>query len=58
MVCTNDITKFSASLVMDILRAHPRVIIGGIPGENLFYVPPDELARATQSKGRSADSAG
>ena len=34
-----------ASVVMDILRTHPSVIVGGILQENPFFVPPDELLR-------------
>jgi hypothetical protein len=43
VVCTYDLAKFSAVVVMDILRTHPLVIIGGILQENPFFVPPDEL---------------
>jgi hypothetical protein len=41
--CTYDLTKFGASVVMDALRTHPAVIIGGLLQENPFFVPPDEL---------------
>jgi hypothetical protein len=44
-VCVYDLNKFSASIVMDILRTHPQVIVGGILQENPFYVPPDEFLR-------------
>jgi hypothetical protein len=43
IVCTYDLTRFGADVVMDILRTHPMVIIGGILQENPFYVPPDEM---------------
>lgn len=43
VVCTYDLSKFSAPLVMDIMRTHPQVIIGGLVQENPFYVPPDEF---------------
>jgi DcmR-like sensory protein len=42
-VCTYDLSKFSASLVMDVLRTHPQVIVGGILQDNPFYVPPAEF---------------
>ena len=35
-------------MVMDVLRTHPQVIVGGILRENPFYVPPDEFLRAFQ----------
>jgi hypothetical protein len=49
-VCTYDVTKFSASVVMDILRTHPQVIVGGILRENPFYVPPDEFLRELRDR--------
>src|SRR5712672_2402423 len=49
-VCTYDVTKYSASVVMDIIRTHPQVIVGGILRENLFYVPPDEFLRELDAR--------
>jgi hypothetical protein len=43
VICTYDLTKFGASAVMDALRTHPVVIIGGLLQENPFYVSPDQL---------------
>lgn len=43
VVCTYDLSKHSASVVMDILRTHPMVIIGGLLQENPFFVQPDEF---------------
>jgi hypothetical protein len=43
MVCTYDTAKFSPSVMLDILRTHPQVILGGILQENPFYVPPGEI---------------
>jgi hypothetical protein len=43
VVCTYDLSKFSASVVMDIMRTHPQVIVGGVLQENPFYVSPDEF---------------
>jgi hypothetical protein len=43
VICTYDLTKFGASVVMDALRTHPAVIIGGLLQENPFFVPPDQL---------------
>ena len=45
VICTYDLTKFAASVVMDALRTHPFVIIGGLLQENPFFVPPDQLLR-------------
>jgi hypothetical protein len=43
VICAYDLSKFSASVVMDALRTHPVVIIGDIIQENPFFVPPDQF---------------
>jgi hypothetical protein len=43
VICTYDLAKFGASVVMDALRTHPLVVIGGLLQENPFFVPPDQL---------------
>jgi hypothetical protein len=43
VICTYDLTKFGASVVIQALRTHPLVIIGGLLQENPFFVPPDQL---------------
>lgn len=50
VVCTYDLSRFEASVVMDIMRTHPMVIIGGILQENPFYVPPDEMLKELQER--------
>src|ERR1700730_13316781 len=57
VVCTYDLSKFPASLVMDIMRTHPVVIIGGILQENPFYVPPDQLLREIRERQSDRKSA-
>ncbi|MEY2403751.1 MAG: hypothetical protein QOD38_1302, partial [Acidimicrobiaceae bacterium] len=47
-------------VVMDALRTHPAVIIGGLLQENPFFVPPDQLLleiRGRQSVRKSAGTA-
>jgi hypothetical protein len=43
VICTYDLSKFSATVLVDIMRTHPMVIIGGMLHENPFYVSPDEF---------------
>jgi hypothetical protein len=50
VVCTYDLSKFDASVTMDILRTHPVVIIGGILQENPFFVPPDQFLREIRER--------
>jgi DcmR-like sensory protein len=60
VICAYDLTKFGASVVMDALRTHPAVIIGGLLQENPFFVPPDQLLleiRDRRSARKSATTA-
>ncbi|HYF14828.1 MAG TPA: MEDS domain-containing protein [Phycisphaerales bacterium] len=50
VVCVYDLNKHSASVVMDILRTHPMVIIGGVLQENPLYVPPDDFLRELKER--------
>jgi MEDS: MEthanogen/methylotroph, DcmR Sensory domain len=45
LICAYDLSnpKFSSSVVMDIMRTHPVVLIGGVLQENPFFVPPDQF---------------
>jgi hypothetical protein len=53
VVCTYDLNRFSATVVMDILRTHPQVIVGGILQENHFYVPPEQFLGELRERGAS-----
>jgi hypothetical protein len=50
IVCVYDLNRHSGSVVMDILRTHPMVIIGGMLQENPLYVPPGEFLRELQER--------
>src|SRR5258706_243057 len=58
VICTYDLSKFPASLVMDIMRTHPVVIIGGILQENPFFVPPDQFLLELRERRSVRKSAG
>ena len=45
VVCVYDLNKHSGSVVMDILRTHPMVIVGGVLQENPLYVAPGRAPR-------------
>ena len=49
-ICVYDLAKFGGHIVMDILRTHPMVLIGGIIHENPFFVPPDEFLRELRER--------
>jgi hypothetical protein len=54
VICTYDLSKFSAGVVMDIMRTHPVVIIGGVLQENPFFVPPDQFLLEIRERRLSA----
>ncbi len=55
-ICWYDVSKFDGSLVIDILRTHPMVLIGGLLQENPFFVPPAEFLRQRNlPAGRESD---
>ena len=58
VICTYDLSKFPASMVMDIMRTHPVVIIGGILQENPFFVPPDQFLLEMKERRPIRKSAG
>ena len=45
VICTYHLKQFAGDAVIDIMRTHPMVIIGGILQSNPFYIPPDEFLR-------------
>ena len=45
VICTYHLGKFGGDAVVDIMRTHPMVVIGGILHKNAFFVPPDEFLR-------------
>jgi hypothetical protein len=60
VICTYHLGQFGGEAVIDIMRTHPMVIIGGILQRNPFYVPPAQFLsefrerRAKQAMGRAA----
>ena len=54
VVCTYDLNRFSASVVMDIMRTHPQVIFGGILQENPFYVAPAQFLAELRARAAAA----
>lgn len=43
IICVYDLNRFGGAIVLDMLRTHPMVIIGGTLQENPFFVPPDQF---------------
>ncbi|HVS41555.1 MAG TPA: MEDS domain-containing protein [Candidatus Dormibacteraeota bacterium] len=46
LLCLYDLERFTGEVIVDVLKTHPKVLIGNMVIENPFYVEPDEfLAR-------------
>ncbi len=43
VICTYHLDRFSGDTVIDIVRTHPLVIIGGVLHQNPFFVPPEQF---------------
>jgi len=52
VICTYDLTKYSGDFVVDVMRTHPLVIMGGVMWENPFYVPPEEFLKEWRNRRR------
>ena len=50
IICTYDLAKFGGDAVIDIMRTHPMIVIGGILQQNPFFVPPEEFLRERRSR--------
>ncbi|HXX15628.1 MAG TPA: MEDS domain-containing protein [Candidatus Eremiobacteraceae bacterium] len=61
VICTYHLGKFGGDTVIDIMRTHPMVIIGGILQRNPFFLPPGEFLqelRERRTERSSSTSAG
>jgi hypothetical protein len=45
VICVYDLSKFGGDTVIDMMRTHPMIIIGGILQKNPFYIPPEDFLR-------------
>ena len=52
VICSYNTTRFDGSFIVDILRTHPMVLLGGMVQENPFFVPPAEFL---EERARRAD---
>jgi hypothetical protein len=50
VICVYDLAKFAGVTVLDMVRTHPLVIIGGILQQNPFFVPPEEFLREIRER--------
>jgi MEDS: MEthanogen/methylotroph, DcmR Sensory domain len=58
VICTYHLDQFGGDAMIDIMRTHPMIILGGILQRNPFFVPPVEFLREFRERrsGRSASA--
>jgi len=59
IVCVYDLAKFGGDTVVDIMRTHPMIIIGGILQHNPFFVAAGAVScvsSANDQRGRQTSS--
>jgi MEDS: MEthanogen/methylotroph, DcmR Sensory domain len=56
VICTYDLTKYSAPFIIDVLRTHPMVIVGGILQQNPFYVQPQQFVQELRQRRAASGS--
>ena len=42
-LCLYDLSRCSGELIMDVLKTHPKVLLGGMVIDNPYYLEPDEF---------------
>jgi hypothetical protein len=45
-LCLYDLTRCSGELIMDVLKTHPKALLGGMVIDNPYYLEPDEFLAA------------
>lgn len=54
IICTYDISKHSAEVILGVLQTHPAVIINGTLQVNPFYIAPDEFLAGLSARKKAA----
>jgi len=53
VVCLYDLEQFGGSLIVNLLKTHPKVLLGGLLLENPYFMTPDEVIAAAASEGQT-----
>jgi hypothetical protein len=51
VICTYDLAKHSGAFIIDVMRTHPMILIGGLLQKNPFYVPPEQFLKELDERG-------
>jgi MEDS: MEthanogen/methylotroph, DcmR Sensory domain len=50
VICVYDLAKFGGDTVVDVIRTHPMIIVGGLLQQNPFFVPPEQFLRELRQR--------
>jgi len=50
IICAYDLSRFSGVAVLDVMRTHPAVLIGGVVQHNPFYIPPGQMLEELRAR--------
>ncbi len=51
VICAYDLSRFSGAAVLDVMRTHPAVLIGGVVQHNPFYIQPEQMLEELRERG-------
>jgi len=43
VICVYDLAKFGGDMVVDMIRTHPMIVLGGVLHRNPFFMPPEQF---------------
>ena len=46
MLCLYDLRRLGSGVLLDLMRTHPRILLGGLVLENPHYLSDDEFSTA------------
>lgn len=57
ILCLYDLDRFGAGIIVDLLKTHPQVLVGGLLVSNPYHQTPDELLTGTTQRRDGANEA-
>jgi hypothetical protein len=52
VICVYDLAKFGGDTVVDMIRTHPMIVIGGMLHRNPFFMPPEQFLADLRARRR------
>lgn len=49
-LCLYDLTRCTGDLIMDVLKTHPKALLGSMVIDNPYYLEPDEFLASSQAR--------